>query len=173
MATHSSVLAWRTLWTEPGGPQSTGSQKAWGNFFFYNTLTFPCLSCYSSLLLKLHWLEPSSILSYHFLLTSSVFGLRKACFSIFQIFIFKRPSCFKFKRTISYFSILLTSHFYKWNMSSYPSESINDSILKFLSLLFIISEILFSVSLYWPLTSYWSFSSNTLLVFCVHLSFRV
>ena len=89
MATHSSVLAWRTLWTEPGGPQSTGSQKAWGNFFFYNTLTFPCLSCYSSLLLKLHWLEPSSILSYHFLLTSSVFGLRKACFSIFQIFFLK------------------------------------------------------------------------------------
>ena len=66
MATHSSILAWRTLWTEPGGPQSMGSQGAWGNFFFYNIITFPCLSCYSSLFLKLYWLDQSSILSYHF-----------------------------------------------------------------------------------------------------------
>ena len=29
MATHSSILAWRTLWTEePGGLQSKGSQRA-------------------------------------------------------------------------------------------------------------------------------------------------
>ena len=29
MATHSSVLAWRTPWTEePEGPQSTGSQES-------------------------------------------------------------------------------------------------------------------------------------------------
>ena len=28
MATHSSILAWRTSWTEePGGLQSTGSQR--------------------------------------------------------------------------------------------------------------------------------------------------
>ena len=28
METHSSVLAWKILWTEePGGPQSVGSQK--------------------------------------------------------------------------------------------------------------------------------------------------
>ena len=28
MATHSSILAWKTLWTEePGGPQSMGSQN--------------------------------------------------------------------------------------------------------------------------------------------------
>ena len=28
MATHSSILAWRTPWTEePGGPQSMGSQR--------------------------------------------------------------------------------------------------------------------------------------------------
>ena len=28
MATHSSILAWRSPWTEePGGPQSMGSQK--------------------------------------------------------------------------------------------------------------------------------------------------
>ena len=28
MATHSSILAWRIPWTEePGGPQSTGSQR--------------------------------------------------------------------------------------------------------------------------------------------------
>ena len=28
MATHSSILAWRTLWTEePGGLQSMGSQR--------------------------------------------------------------------------------------------------------------------------------------------------
>ena len=30
MATHSSILAWRIPWTEePGGLQSTGSQKSW------------------------------------------------------------------------------------------------------------------------------------------------
>ena len=29
MVTHSSILAWRILWTEePGGPQSTGLQKS-------------------------------------------------------------------------------------------------------------------------------------------------
>ena len=29
MATHSSIPAWRIPWTEdPGGPQSTGSQRA-------------------------------------------------------------------------------------------------------------------------------------------------
>ena len=28
MATHSSILAWKIPWTEePGGPQSTGSQR--------------------------------------------------------------------------------------------------------------------------------------------------
>ena len=28
MATHSSILAWRTPWTEePGGPQAMGSQR--------------------------------------------------------------------------------------------------------------------------------------------------
>ena len=28
MATHSSILAWRILWTqEPGGPRSTGLQR--------------------------------------------------------------------------------------------------------------------------------------------------
>ena len=30
MATHSSIRAWRTPWTEePGGLQSMGSQKSW------------------------------------------------------------------------------------------------------------------------------------------------
>ena len=30
MATHSSILAWRTPWTEkPGRLQSVGSQKSW------------------------------------------------------------------------------------------------------------------------------------------------
>ena len=30
MATHSSILAWEIPWTEePGGLQSTGSQKTW------------------------------------------------------------------------------------------------------------------------------------------------
>ena len=29
-ATHSSILAWESLWTEgPGGLQSMGSQKSW------------------------------------------------------------------------------------------------------------------------------------------------
>ena len=27
MATHSSILAWRILWIEPGGLQSMGSQE--------------------------------------------------------------------------------------------------------------------------------------------------
>ena len=27
MATHSSILAWRIPWTEPGGLQSIGSQR--------------------------------------------------------------------------------------------------------------------------------------------------
>ena len=27
METHSSILAWRILWTEPGGIQSIGSQR--------------------------------------------------------------------------------------------------------------------------------------------------
>ena len=32
MATHSSILAWRVLWTEePGGLQSIGSQRAGHN----------------------------------------------------------------------------------------------------------------------------------------------
>ena len=32
MATHSSILAWRILWTEePGGLQSTGSQRVGHN----------------------------------------------------------------------------------------------------------------------------------------------
>ena len=31
-ATHSSILAWRTPWTEePGGPQSMGSQRVGHN----------------------------------------------------------------------------------------------------------------------------------------------
>ena len=38
MAAHSSVLAWRTPWTEePGGLQSVGSQRVrhnWSDFFF-------------------------------------------------------------------------------------------------------------------------------------------
>ena len=30
MATHSGILAWRTLWTEePGGLQAIGLQKRW------------------------------------------------------------------------------------------------------------------------------------------------
>ena len=33
MATHSSILAWETAWTEkPGGLQPTGSQKSRTNF---------------------------------------------------------------------------------------------------------------------------------------------
>ena len=38
MATHCSILAWRTPWTEePGGPQSTGSQRVGHNSV---TITF-------------------------------------------------------------------------------------------------------------------------------------
>ena len=36
MATHSSILAWRIPWTEePGGLQSTGSQRVDFNFFHF------------------------------------------------------------------------------------------------------------------------------------------
>ena len=39
MATHSSILAWRIPWTEePGGLQSTGSQRVGYDFTF--TFTF-------------------------------------------------------------------------------------------------------------------------------------
>ena len=39
MATQSSILAWRTPWTEePGGPQSMGSQRA-GHDWVTNTAT--------------------------------------------------------------------------------------------------------------------------------------
>ena len=31
MATHSSILAWRNPWTEPGGLQSMGSQRVGRN----------------------------------------------------------------------------------------------------------------------------------------------
>ena len=38
MGTHSSILAWRIPWTEePGGLQSTGSQRVLSDF----TFTFP------------------------------------------------------------------------------------------------------------------------------------
>ena len=39
LATHSSVLAWRIPWTEePGGLQSTGSQRVWLD---WDTFTIP------------------------------------------------------------------------------------------------------------------------------------
>ena len=39
--THSSILAWRIPWTEePGGPQSTGSQRVRHDFTFTFTFTF-------------------------------------------------------------------------------------------------------------------------------------
>ena len=53
MATHSSVLAWRIPWTEePGGPQSTGSQRTikqlcysrWIWVYFTNRAGRVCLS---------------------------------------------------------------------------------------------------------------------------------
>ena len=41
MATHSSILAWRTPWTEePGGLQSMGSQRAWHNWATFTSLHF-------------------------------------------------------------------------------------------------------------------------------------
>ena len=41
MATHSSILAWKIPWTEePGGLQSTGSQRVRHDFTF--TFTFTC-----------------------------------------------------------------------------------------------------------------------------------
>ena len=48
-ATHSSTLAWRSPWTqEPGGPQSTGSQRAQPSLGFLRThhvCVPPLLSC--------------------------------------------------------------------------------------------------------------------------------
>ena len=44
MATHSSILAWRILWTEePGGLQSMGSQE-----FTYNLATKPPSPIYNT-----------------------------------------------------------------------------------------------------------------------------
>ena len=43
MATHSSILAWRTSWTEePGGLQSVGSQRV-GHDWMTNTHTCICV----------------------------------------------------------------------------------------------------------------------------------
>ena len=48
-ATHSSILAWRIPWTEePGGLQSTGSQRVWHN---WSELACMHYSHYSRLLL--------------------------------------------------------------------------------------------------------------------------
>ena len=45
MATHSSILAWRIPWTEePGGLQSTGSQRI-GHDWETNTFTFSRDDC--------------------------------------------------------------------------------------------------------------------------------
>ena len=46
MATHSSILAWRIPWTEePGGLQSTGSQRVCGVFFNgYLIFLYPLLN---------------------------------------------------------------------------------------------------------------------------------
>jgi len=44
METHSSILAWRILWTEPGGIQSIGSQRV-GHYLMTNTFTFHRNSC--------------------------------------------------------------------------------------------------------------------------------
>ena len=68
MATHSSILAWRIPWTdEPGGLQSTGSQRVGHNWMTlnFNYLHFICLSDLAD--------PPVSILSF----TSQIlFGLR-------------------------------------------------------------------------------------------------
>ena len=59
MANHSSILAWRILWTEkPGGLQSMGSQRV-GHKWATNTdwLTDPTLYIYLLEILKLHFLE--------------------------------------------------------------------------------------------------------------------
>ena len=48
MATHSSILAWRIPWTvEPGGLQSTGSQRVRHNRA--TSLTHPLVQCYKPL----------------------------------------------------------------------------------------------------------------------------
>ena len=46
MATHPSVLAWRIPWTEePGGPQSTGSQRVGHNRAAHTACTCASLVC--------------------------------------------------------------------------------------------------------------------------------
>ena len=43
MATHSSILAWRTPWPEkPGGPQSMGSQRVIHNWVTNPLVLYPC-----------------------------------------------------------------------------------------------------------------------------------
>ena len=55
MATHFSILAWRLPWTEePGGLQSTGSQRVghdWATFTLYLAFyAFSCLGCCNPML---------------------------------------------------------------------------------------------------------------------------
>ena len=48
MATHSSILAWKILWTEEsGGLQTTGSQKNWHNLVTKTTIK-PLLAVHTS-----------------------------------------------------------------------------------------------------------------------------
>ena len=45
MATHSSILAWRILWTEkPGGLQSMGSKKSWIRLRVVGSLKYLCVT---------------------------------------------------------------------------------------------------------------------------------
>ena len=59
MATHSSILAWRTPWTEePGGLQSIGSQKVRHNWANNSSEMYLSYSWYRELptLINLSWL---------------------------------------------------------------------------------------------------------------------
>ena len=54
MATHSSILSQRTLWTEePGGLQSMGSQRV-GHDRVTNTFTFVHESVFSKIFFPIH-----------------------------------------------------------------------------------------------------------------------
>ena len=74
MATHSSILAWRILWTEePGGLQSTGSQRVW-----YDWATSLSLLIYKFYFLLVWLLD-------HIVILLLIFGGNSLLFSIMAV----------------------------------------------------------------------------------------
>jgi len=83
MASHSSILAWRIPWTEPGGLQSTGSQRLRSNLVS-NTFTFLSLG---KTHLRFICVLYISVVGFPFLLLSSIslHGYTTVCLFIYPL----------------------------------------------------------------------------------------